>query len=365
MELKIGPKITELRKNKGLTQEQLAAALGVSAPAVSKWETDNSYPDITLLCPLARALNTDVDSLLSFEEDLSQESLSRYMVEIINIAREGKVKEAEEKLQMLLHHYPSNIPLKFSATATLSFFEMSMPDCTPEDKARWLEQKKELVQAVHDDGNPAYYLPSISMLVSLALAEDDLEKAENLLKETLTNTADFTTLWVQLYLKKGERDQALQTVQQQLYKLVGEVQTCLMSMLGEEMALDTDRTLEVCHVLQKLYQLFRVGGGIGVGLFAEVYLREGKTDEALDYLEQLADQLTKQMEPPNPLLFAPAITPDSGQLSWSKELCAVILHSLEKDDCFKPLREQERFKKLVGKIASSVANDAEGLQHCI
>lgn len=39
MEIKIGAKIAELRKKKGMTQEQLVAALGVSAPAVSKWET--------------------------------------------------------------------------------------------------------------------------------------------------------------------------------------------------------------------------------------------------------------------------------------------------------------------------------------
>ena len=52
--LKIGANIAALRKEKGFTQEQLAAMIGVSAPAVSKWETGNSYPDITLLCPLAR-----------------------------------------------------------------------------------------------------------------------------------------------------------------------------------------------------------------------------------------------------------------------------------------------------------------------
>lgn len=42
MELKIGSKIAELRKAKGMTQEQLALALGISAPAVSKWETEVS-----------------------------------------------------------------------------------------------------------------------------------------------------------------------------------------------------------------------------------------------------------------------------------------------------------------------------------
>lgn len=354
MDLKIGAKIIELRKAKGMTQEQLASALGVSAPAVSKWETDSSYPDITLLCPLARVLGTDVDSLLAFEEDLPEEKLGQYMTEIIGMSLEGKIYEAEEKLNLLLHSYPSNIPLKFSATAALSFFEMNAPENGEEDKERWTKRKKELVWAVYRDGNPAYYLPSVSMLVSLSLAENELERAESLLTETLTNTSDFTALWVQLYLKKGERDKALETLQRQLYKLVSDMRACLMSMMGEALALDTERVIEACDVLRKLDEIFQVGGGIGAGLFSEVYLRAGKTEEALKYLEQLAEQVTKQVEPPNPLLFAPAIAPEQSQLKWSKEIRLTILRGLEKDACFEPLRGEERFQRLTRKIADSL-----------
>ena len=42
MEIKLGPRIASLRKSKSMTQEQLALALGVSPPAVSKWETGDS-----------------------------------------------------------------------------------------------------------------------------------------------------------------------------------------------------------------------------------------------------------------------------------------------------------------------------------
>ena len=52
----------------GLTQEQLAGKLGVSAPAVNKWERGNSYPDITLLPVLARTLRVDLNTLLSFHD---------------------------------------------------------------------------------------------------------------------------------------------------------------------------------------------------------------------------------------------------------------------------------------------------------
>lgn len=265
MDLKMGRRIIELRKARGFTQEQLAAVLGVSAPAVSKWETDSSYPDITLLCPLARALGTDVDSLLAFEEELSEEALGRYMVEIIGKAREGNIAGAEEQLNRLLHLYPSNVSLKFSAVVMLSMFEMSAPAGAGDERERWKKLRKKLCQEVHDSGNPAFFLSSVSMLVSLALEENELEKAEELLKENLTATGDFTPLWVQLYLKKGERDKALSTVQRELYSLVNKVQTCLNSMLEEEMDLEQAKRIEVCNVLQQIDEIFHVGGGLGAG----------------------------------------------------------------------------------------------------
>ncbi len=60
----LGKRIAALRKEKGLTQEQLAEKVGVSAQAVSKWENDVSCPDITLLPLLADLFDVSVDELL-------------------------------------------------------------------------------------------------------------------------------------------------------------------------------------------------------------------------------------------------------------------------------------------------------------
>lgn len=352
MDLRIGSRIIELRKKKGMTQEQLAGALGVSAPAVSKWETDSSYPDITLLCPLARALGTDVDALLAFEEDLPEEDLSRYMAEVMGLVRAGQPQEAERQLNRLLHAYPSNIPLKFSATAVLTMFEQNVPDHTQEDTERWGHLKKELVQAIYDDGNPDYHMAAMSMLVSLALAENDLEKAEELLKKTLTRTADFTMHWMQFYVKKGEQDKALETVQKKLYALIGEVRTCLLCMMGESLPLDMDRKLEICNVFQKVEELFGVGGGMGVGALAEVYLKAGRKEICLEYLEQLVDRLVEGLTMPNPLLFAPAFGPNNWRQNptVSREMLLAILQGLEEDACFAKMRGEERFQGLVRRL---------------
>ena len=87
MELKLGANIAALRKAKGMTQEQLAAVLGISPQAVSKWETNTSYPDITLLCPLARALDTNVDMLLNYEKTLPDEEVVQKINDLLALAR--------------------------------------------------------------------------------------------------------------------------------------------------------------------------------------------------------------------------------------------------------------------------------------
>ena len=63
MEMPTGKTIQTLRRQKGLTQEQLAEAVGVTAAAVSKWETASAYPDILLAHPGDTALKFRIASL--------------------------------------------------------------------------------------------------------------------------------------------------------------------------------------------------------------------------------------------------------------------------------------------------------------
>lgn len=65
MEKTLGKRIAELRKEKGLKQEALAEKLSVSPQAVSKWENDQSCPDISVLPLLAELLGVTVDQLLT------------------------------------------------------------------------------------------------------------------------------------------------------------------------------------------------------------------------------------------------------------------------------------------------------------
>ena len=64
--MNIGSVIKKYRKEMGLTQEEMANRLGVTTPAVNKWENGNSNPYIEFLAPISRLLHISLDTLMSF-----------------------------------------------------------------------------------------------------------------------------------------------------------------------------------------------------------------------------------------------------------------------------------------------------------
>ncbi|WP_270286561.1 helix-turn-helix domain-containing protein [Enterococcus casseliflavus] len=77
MDLPIGEEIARRRKQRGITQQELAVFMNVSKASVSKWETGQSYPDITSLPLLAAYFDCSVDELLILDSQLSTKEIQR------------------------------------------------------------------------------------------------------------------------------------------------------------------------------------------------------------------------------------------------------------------------------------------------
>lgn len=88
----VGKTIAALRKQQGLTQKELAEKLHVTDKAVSKWERGLNFPELTLLEPLAKALNTTVIDLLSLEEASGQE-VAAVISDISAEERKGLIRQ--------------------------------------------------------------------------------------------------------------------------------------------------------------------------------------------------------------------------------------------------------------------------------
>ena len=102
-----------------LTQENIAEYLGVSTPAVNKWEKGNSYPDITLLPALARLLKTDLNTLLSFEEDLTDNEIGNFANELVAIIQKEGFETGYQLAMKKIQEYPNSNMLIYTVALSL------------------------------------------------------------------------------------------------------------------------------------------------------------------------------------------------------------------------------------------------------
>lgn len=354
MELSIGNKIADLRRKKGMTQEMLAQELGISAPAVSKWETDASYPDITLLCPLARALGTNVDTLLEYEEILSEEKINGYTEELIRIKQEEGNQKAEEELHKLLRRYPNSMALRFHAVVMYTLFEAGDPQADSAEVKRWRQEKKSLLLRIYESGNLEYRQATIAMLASLALQDDDLDATEAYLNElpgpSNDAASDVTGLWVQLYSKKGEKEKVLETIQRRLFSQASQMIACLTMMI-ENADLDEEKLLELCSVYRQIDDIVYNGVGESDLILTMVYAKMEREEEAAAHLISYLKKHEKQLSRPNPLLFAPTVVfaDEKGDSVSTREIKQMLLNSILADEYCAKLCEREDVREMIEK----------------
>ena len=106
MELNIGKNIKRLRLAKGLTQEGLAELLTISTAAISKWEARNTYPDITMLLPLAEIFEVTVDELLGYDEAKAKADVDKILAEYQRLYVEGRFSEGKDLIVSARKKYP-------------------------------------------------------------------------------------------------------------------------------------------------------------------------------------------------------------------------------------------------------------------
>lgn len=104
--MEIGINIKEFRKQKGLRQEQLAEAMGVSTASVSKWETNQTYPELTLLAELADFFEVSIDTLIG--HSLNADRLEALIAQMETAADDHDEEAAAALCEKILRNYPNN-----------------------------------------------------------------------------------------------------------------------------------------------------------------------------------------------------------------------------------------------------------------
>ena len=112
MNIKIGAKIRLLRNKLDITQDRLAEYLGITAQAVSRWESEVCYPDIELLPALADFFNTTLDELMGVDQSKKEAQINKIIGEANKAQYEGKFGEAVAIYRNAVSLYPSSYKLQ-------------------------------------------------------------------------------------------------------------------------------------------------------------------------------------------------------------------------------------------------------------
>lgn len=108
MQIRIGENLRKLRIKNELTQEKLAEVFGVSPQAISRWENNTTYPDVTMLPSIANYYNVSIDELIGMDEIRNVEKVNNVFSIVHEYESKGMIDEAIQTLREAIKMYPSN-----------------------------------------------------------------------------------------------------------------------------------------------------------------------------------------------------------------------------------------------------------------
>ena len=347
--MKLNEIIRTRRQALGLTQEQLAGKLGVSAPAVNKWEKAASYPDITLLPPLARVLGVDLNTLLSFQEDLTDREIG----EFVNLLAERGMAEgsaaafalAEEKIR----EFPGNDRLVYSIAEILQGLMTLYPSGDAAEQTAWQETVDALYDRAAGSADPQVREGAVYTAATRCVAQGELDRAEELLNQLPDTHQDKQRTLAELRRKQGRTDEAWVLLERELFNQAHTIQTTLLSLLDLALA-EGDR--QRARVFSDTAR--REGEVMGLSDYAvlsapfQLAAAEGDGPAALALLDRLLHSLTVPWDlSASPLYRHLPTKEDAGEVQAT--LLPFLLDQVETDPACAFLREMPEYQDLIQK----------------
>lgn len=283
--MQLGKTIRKYRKEKGLTQEEMANRLGVTTPAVNKWENENSYPDISLLGPIARLLGISLDTLFSFQEELTTEEINNLILETNQKFKTSAYDEVFLWAKSIIETYPNCLMLIWQLAAILDAKRlfMDLPNADDYDNFilkcynRVLESEDETLRTSAADSLFTHYLRN-----------EQYETAEQYLKYYSIQNPLRKLKQATIYNKTNRTQEAYKAYEELLFS---EYQMLHMTfhnlyLLGLE-----EKNYAKAHLftdkLQNLAKLFEMGKYHEVACKLELATIEKDADTILDTMETM------------------------------------------------------------------------------
>ncbi|MGN0428352.1 MAG: helix-turn-helix domain-containing protein [Agathobacter sp.] len=337
--------IRKYRKEAGLTQEEMANRLGVTTPAVSKWETGNSNPDIELLAPIARLLHISLDTLLSFHEELTTSEIDEIIREMDEMFdSEGFEKVYEWALEKV-KEYPNCNMLIWQVAVMLDARRLVDDGL---DSEKYDEQINAWYELALEDENEEIKRHAADSLFGFYLRKKEYEKAEEYL-QYFSNTDPMKKIYRgRLYKEQGDKENAYKTFEEILFS---EYQTLnftlsLLTGLAHEEG-DCRKARYLAEKLGRIAGIFEMGKYHECSPMLEIVCAEKNVAETCQVVEQLLKSVDTLCDFQKSSLFQHLkFSKPNG--SFTEDLKEKLLDGFREEESFGYMKGNEAWEKLIG-----------------
>lgn len=208
--MNIGSVIKKYRKEAGYTQEEMANRLGVTTPAVNKWENGNSKPDIELLSPIARLLHISLDTLLSFQEKLTDFEIGEFIQKMDKMFSEEGYEKTYQWAVNTIKKYP-NCNLLIWQIAVMLDSRRIIGECDNPDK--YDEQINAWYEIALNDEEEKIQHHAADSLFGFYLRKRDYAMAEKYLRYFSDYDPVKKVKMGQLYMQQGKTEDAYEKLE--------------------------------------------------------------------------------------------------------------------------------------------------------
>ena len=342
--MNIGNVIRKYRRGAGLTQEEMANRLGVTTPAVNKWENGNSKPDIELLAPIARLLHISLDTLLSFREDLTPAEIGEIVKQMDRMFEVEEFDTVYEWALKKVKEYPDCNLLIWQIAVILDARRM-LENCVEPEK--YDKQINAWYEIALKDENEGIRHRAADSLFGFYLRKKEYAKAESYLEYFSDYDPMKKIHQGSLYKDQGKTEEAYKIFESVLFS---EYQTLnfsfsfILNLAIEENDMESARILS--EKMSAMAGIFDMGKYNECSAMLEVMCAEKNVEGTYRIVEQLLQNVDRLGDFQKSMLFRHMKFKETDS-SYYQEIKERLIEEFRESEEFGYMNEHEGWKALM------------------